>query len=555
MNKENQHIEYKSLVKVKGSKADFRSLAETCVCLANTQGGWIIVGIEDKELAPPEGQKIAQVTINKTISRLRYLTSSVGLAEPKIHVHENGGEYFSFRVLPSSRTIATTSSGKVFLRISDKCYPVSGDELTRLAAEKNAFQWELVPIRSAKLAMVSPLSIKKFVDNIRASERVKKHVKSKDDHELLVHYNLVEKDYLTNLGVLWLGTPSMRSRIAYPANAQYIVYNEQGEKVRKENWHEYDKNPLELLLEIEQQATELQYFYEFPQGLLRQRIYHYPKELVRELLINAIAHKSYTISGDIFIEVHPNRLVITNPGRLPLGITKDNILHTVHRRNPHLIRIFHDLKLMEGEGSGYDLIYEIDSRDVKPFPEIISEYDYTKVIQSSQIIDEDTLFLIEYIAKHFTLSQKDFITLGIIARERKILSTRLSKQLQLSEEDRLRSYVKHLLEQKILIVRGKKKGREYLINPVLISQSKLQMSPTLKTIEQHQLKALIQEDLKVYPNSQMRDIRNRMPDIDQYDIKKAVYTLVKEGLLEHSPDRGHRKYWLAKKKTVKEEKI
>ena len=54
------------------------------------------------------------------------------------------------------------------------------------------------------------------------------------------------------------------------------------------------------------------------------------------------------------------------------NITKDNILHTTYRRNPHLIRILHDLKLMEGEGTGYNLIYEITSRDAKAFPIPIS---------------------------------------------------------------------------------------------------------------------------------------------------------------------------------------
>lgn len=548
MTEENQHTEYKSLAKAHGPKSNLKELAETCVCLANAQGGWLYIGIEDPTKAPPSGQRITQEIANQVLSRLRSLTSGVGLAEQEILAHENGGEYFRFRVLPSSRIIATTSSGKVLMRIADQCYPVAGDELTRLAAEKNAFQWELVPVRSAKLSMIPKGNISKFTNDLRASERVKDHVKGKDDYELLVHYNLVEEDYLTNLGVLWLGTPAMRSRIAYPVTMQYIVYDELGEKIRKEDWHDYDLNPKELLLDLEAKAAELQYFYEFPQGLLRQRIYHYPKEVVRELLINAIAHKNYTISGDIFVEAYPDRLVVTNPGRLPLGITKDNILHNVHRRNPHLIRIFHDLKLMEGEGSGYDLIYEIDSRDAKPFPDVLSSYDYTRVTQSSAILDEDAALLIDYISKYFTLSQRDFIILGIVARERKVLATQLSRIIQLPEEERLRSYVKKLVEKKILISRGKSKGTEYLINTKLIRQAKLQIKPSLKTIEMHRLKALIEEDLKIHPESKISEIHKRIPDVDIRDIRKAVYALVESGNLEHSDAKRNRSYWLAKKK-------
>ena len=141
---ESNKIEYKSLRKVDGPKADLTDLAETCVCLANAQGGIIFIGIEDEEKTPPEAQKISQELVNATVSRLQALTSGVGLANPEIILHPNGGQYFQFQVLPSNQIIAVTSKGKVFVRIADKCMPVGGNDLTRLAAEKNAFQWELV---------------------------------------------------------------------------------------------------------------------------------------------------------------------------------------------------------------------------------------------------------------------------------------------------------------------------------------------------------------------------------------------------------------------------
>jgi len=117
---ENSQIEYKSLRKVDGPKADLTDLAETCVCLANAQGGMLIIGIEDKEKEPSIGQIIAQELVNSTITRLQALTSGVGLANPKIISHPNGSQYFQFRVLPTSQTIAVTSKGKVFVRVGDK---------------------------------------------------------------------------------------------------------------------------------------------------------------------------------------------------------------------------------------------------------------------------------------------------------------------------------------------------------------------------------------------------------------------------------------------------
>jgi ATP-dependent DNA helicase RecG len=218
---------------------------------------------------------------------------------------------------------------------------------------------------------------------------------------------------------------AQRSRLTYPLTVQYIVYDEFEKKVRKEDWNDYSKNPKEILLDIENKAIELTYFDEFPQGLFRNKIRHYDERLLRELLINAIAHKSYTISGDIFIKSYHDRLEIVNPGGLPLGITEKNILHTTYRRNPHLMRILHDLKLMEGEGTGYNLMYEITSRDAKAFPIPVSDYNTTSVTQFSKIIDEETVLLIDFIAKNYQLSQKEYIVLGIVARQRKILATLL----------------------------------------------------------------------------------------------------------------------------------
>lgn len=546
MDTENTIIEYKSLKKITSGEAGFKDLAVTCVCLANTQGGNIVIGIEDKEKEPPLNQTISHEIMNKAISRLRTLCFNVGLVLNEIETHENGGEYFSITIQPTLKSLATTSDGKVYIRIGDQCQPARGEDILRIASEKDAFQWEL-QMRNYSIMQIPQANINWFVNEIRDSDRVKPFVKELSDLEILEHYNLLQNGALTNLGVLWIGTPQMRSRLVYPITVQYIVYDELEKKIRKDDWLDYSKNPKELILDIEKSAIELTYFDEFPQGFFRNKIPHYDKRLIRELLINALVHKSFTIAGDIFIKVYHDRLEISNPGGLPLGITKDNILHTTSRRNPHLIRVFHDLKLMEGEGSGYDLIYEIASRDSKSFPIIQSDFNTTMVLQYSKIMDEEALLIVDFIAKNYQLSQKELIVLGIVARHKKILTTLLTKELQLSDEDRLRTYVGKLTEKSILITRGIKKGTEYLINPKLISSSKVNIKPTLKVIEPHRLEALIEDDLNRYPKSQIVDIQKRLEDVPIEDIRKKVYAMVRKGVLAHTPDKTYRKYWLAKK--------
>ena len=546
---ENSTVEYKSLKKIldtysKLKSEGLRDLAITAVAFANAQGGKIVIGIEDKESLAPSGQKITNETTNDTITRLRSLCFNVGLQLNEVETSDNGAEFFSLTVHPALKSIATTADGKIYIRIGDQCQAARSEDIVRLASEKDAFQWE-IQIRNVLLNDIPVTNIEWFTNEIRNSDRVKTSIKEFSDIEILEHYNLIEQSKLTNLGVLWLGTKSQRSKLVYPITVQYIVYDELERKIRKEDWQDYSLNPKQLLLEIEKQGVELTYYDEFPQGLFRNKIRHYDERLVRELLINAIAHKSYTISGDIFIKVFNDRLEITNPGGLPLGITKDNILHITHRRNPHLIRILHDLKLMEGEGTGYNLIYEITSRDAKAFPIPISDYNSTSVTQYSKILDEETVLLLDFIGKNYQLSQKEFIVLGIISRQKKILATQLTKELQLLDEERLRSYVSRLTDLSILINRGIKKATEYLINPKLIASSKINIKPTLKTIEQPRLKALIEELLKINPNLSVTAIHSKIGDIDIKDVRKCIYKMVKDGVLNFKGENKNRTYSLA----------
>ncbi|MDR2146761.1 MAG: putative DNA binding domain-containing protein [Tannerella sp.] len=537
-------IEYKSIQKIKSGDKGFKDLAGTCVCLANAQGGKIIIGFDDKTKEPPPNQRIEQELLNDTLERLRGLTYAVALSASEILTYKNGSEYFEIIVSPSKKIIATTSDGKIFMRIADKCVPVHGEDIQRIAAEKDTFQWELIN-RNVDLQLIPQENIAKFVADIRQSDRVKDSVKEKSDIEILEHYNFIEDKQLNNLGILWLGTASQRARLAYPITVQYIVYNANGEKIRKYTWDDYAQNPKELLYSIEKEAIELTYFYELPDGLFRKQVRHFPKEVIRELLINAFAHKSYLISTDIFIEVYPDRMTISSPGSLPIGITKYNILHERNRRNPHLVKVLHDLKLMEAEGSGYDMIYEKLTVDAKELPVIDSDFNKVTVSLNSKIVDIDALNLITYILDHFQLSGREEIFVGIVARHKKILATELVKILQLPEEERLRSWYTRLREQQIIKTQGEKKGTAFIINPKLLSDSKLNIKPTLKTIEPHRLKALIVEDLRIHPRSKSSEIQERIVDIRIEEIRRILKSMEKEGLISSEGYKYSKIYLLA----------
>lgn len=549
MSIENKSREYKSLKKAIGDKANHRDLAETCVCFANAQGGEIVIGIEDKQDAPPPAQKIRQEDINALVKSLRQLTDGVSIITSDLITHENGGAYFILNIQPSTRVIATTSSGKVFIRVSDNCYPVGSDELTNLAAEKTAFQWELITAQKIKAVDADPQKVKNLISDLRSSEKVSDFIKEKTEAEILAFYQLLSPEgFLTNLGVLWLGAPGQIARLSYPVTVQYIVYNDREEKIRKKEWHFHLHSPKEILLDIEKEAVELTYSTEMPDGLFRKNMRQYAREVVRELLVNAIAHKKYTISGDIFIEVYPDRLKITNPGSLPLGVHSKNILHERQRRNPHLIQLMSDLRLMEGEGSGYDLVYEKLARDAKPMPEIESDFTKVSVTIFSKTMNPEVISILDYIDQHYALTQKEYITLGIIASHKKMPATQLSAHLQLSQDGRTRAWLGSLLEKEILVAHGEKKGTQYLLNPKLFEQARLNITPSLKTMESYKLEALIKEDLKYNGKSSMSEIRKRLKEVPEADIQKAVYKLVSDEDVATSGGKKFRVYELVKKK-------
>ena len=133
----------------------------------------------------------------------------------------------------------------------------------------------------------------------------------------------------------------------------------------------YDMNPKELIEAIWNQIPDFKEGIEIKDGIFRKKIANYDEIVVRELLANALVHRPYTIRGDIFINLFPDRLEVHNPGPFPIGVTAQNILHQSVQRNPHLAKVFYDLRLMEREGSGYDQIFKSLLSSGKPLPEPI----------------------------------------------------------------------------------------------------------------------------------------------------------------------------------------
>ncbi len=284
--------------------------------------------------------------------------------------------------------------------------------------------------------------------------------------------------------------------------------------------------------------------YELPDGLFRQYVPAFDEIVVRELLVNTLVHRPYTQRGDIFLNLHPDRLEVVNPGPLPLGVTPQNVLHTSVRRNEHFARLFHDLKLMEREGSGFDKIFEVLLSQGRPAPELIESHDRVQVIVRRRILKPEVIDFIAKAAQIYQLTQRERIALGLLAQQDALTAREFIVTLELPSIDSLQPWLKRLLDWRLVQSTGRTQATRYFVDPSLLRTLNFTSETTLKRIEPHRLAALVLEDLQRYPESAISDIHQRIGgEIHPKQVKRSLEVLIEQGKVRFEGDNRWRRYW------------
>ncbi len=540
---EGQAHDYKSLRLVTGMTADFSALGQTCVCFANGSGGRVVIGVEDHERAPHPSQRIPIDLLDRLRKRVGELTVNVQVFA-EVMRHDNGGEYVVLSV-PRALGVASTSDGRFYLRVGDACKPVLGDEVLRLADERPSTPWELMTSLGVPEAAADRDRVVALARALRASIRVKTSVKEKSDPELLAHYNLSAGQVLTNLGVLFVGTASDRARLGTAPVVQAVRYDERGTKVGKFLWDDHALAPDALIDAIWSELPDFKEAYELPAGMFRATLPAFEESVVREVLVNALVHRPYTHRGDIFLNLHPDRLEVVNPGRLPLGVTPRNVLHTSRRRNDALARLLHDLGRMEREGSGFDLMYERLLSTGRSAPTVRERDDSVAVSVPRRVVHPGVLRLLTEADQRFQLTQRERITLGILAQGEGLTAIELAAELALEDASSLRGWIARLCELKLVVTSGRTKGMRYLVPPELLRASGLDRRTTLAHAPPHRLKALIVEDVRRFPGSGRADIHRRIgEEVHERVVGRLLAELVEEGTIAPTGMRRWTRYRL-----------
>ena len=173
----------------------------------------------------------------------------------------------------------------------------------------------------------------------------------------------------SNAGVILFGTEDVRKE-TFP-NIQVRCARFKGEdKVHFIDQLDVDGSILEAIDEVLrfiQRNTKLS---SKIKKIQRIDIPEYSSEILREVLINALVHADYSLSGGTHkVSIFSDRLEVESPGMLPFGYLLEDFFSGVsHIRNKVIARTFRELKLMEEWGTGYKRIQSVCKNESYPIP-------------------------------------------------------------------------------------------------------------------------------------------------------------------------------------------
>ena len=85
-----------------------------------------------------------------------------------------------------------------------------------------------------------------------------------------------------------------------------------------------------------------------------EAVFELPRSVIFETIVNAVAHRDYNSTGSVQVSVFRNRVVVRNPGRLPVDLTKADLMkeHGSFPHNPYLAEALYQVGYIEKYGTG-----------------------------------------------------------------------------------------------------------------------------------------------------------------------------------------------------------
>ncbi len=203
---------------------------------------------------------------------------------------------------------------------------------------------------------------------------------------------------------------------------------------------------------------------------------------------------------------------------------------------------------MEREGSGFDKMYEVLVASGKRPPKVSEEHDRVVVTVRKHIAQQEIVDFMVKAHQTFYPTQKELITLGLIAQHQSLTAIELTRLLDLKSADDLRPWLGQLRDWGLVLTRGQTKATEYLVDREVLRKLAFEGTTTLKGIEKHRLRALILEDMDIYRDVQIGSLHSRIGvEIQRRRIQRELAEMVAEGIIISTGEGRGRRYQIAPK--------
>lgn len=352
------------LVEFKNSLSEHDQILETVSAFANTRGGAIYVGVD------PTG-KINGVQLGKRT--LEGLANDIKLkTDPRIFssidtLAHNGKQIIRI-VVQEHPTKPVWVGDKVFERVGRTNQRAPSERIRQLMRESQPFRWDQHTLAKAKLSEIDPTRVKSFLRKVE-EERNTVFEGSRSVPDVLSKLHLLKGGKLTPAALLLFGKEPQGRFLQ--TQARCAKFNG-SEPVDFADMKVFGGTIIEQVPEILNFIRKhINVGAKITEKPEREEVWEYPKEALREAIINAICHRDYEDTGNVQVRIFDDRLEVWNPGTLPPGITLES-LKGEHRSQPRNILIaecFYLIKYIEQWGTGTNRIIKLCKEARLPPPE------------------------------------------------------------------------------------------------------------------------------------------------------------------------------------------
>lgn len=356
MKKEDQNTEYKQ---------SWREEYLKWVCgFANANGGRLLIGVTDDR----KGNELVGVPDWKSLLEIipNLMRDTMGMIADVNHVRKEGKDLVEI-VVPAY-PVPISYRGIYYVRRGATNQRLSGPGLESFLLKRRGLHWENLPCPRLKLKDISAHEIKRFKDLAIDKGRLDASVRRETKEEFITNLHLVGKEGISYAAAL-LFTEKAEKWIP----GAYVKVGKFGENEADLLYHDDVHGSL---IEQAEKTLDLIYFKYlkakiwYENGVQRVEKFPFPREALRELILNALVHKDYSSFIPIQISVSDDKLYVANVGTLPEDWTLEKLLgkHSSRPHNPTIASCVYLTGKIETWGRGIRKVFDECKRHGCPPP-------------------------------------------------------------------------------------------------------------------------------------------------------------------------------------------